>query len=168
MTDLKTLKQLIKLMVDNDLTELDMEGEGEKVKLKRGGDSPQVHMVASPGSVVSPSGVVVGASSAADAASGAPGSAGGASDATAGQAEADGNAIVSPMVGTFYAAATPDAKAFVSVGDQVDEETVVCIIEAMKVFNEIKAETRGVITKTLVENGQAVQFDQPMFEVKPQ
>ena len=71
-----------------------------------------------------------------------------------------------PMVGTFYAASSPDAKPFVSVGDRVDAETLVCIIEAMKVFNEIKAETAGVIQKVMVENGQAVEFDQPLFLVR--
>ena len=76
-------------------------------------------------------------------------------------------AIKSPMVGTFYAAATPDAKPFVSVGSRVDEETDVCIIEAMKVFNNIKAETRGTIAKVLVTNGQTVEFGQPLFLVKP-
>ena len=71
------------------------------------------------------------------------------------------------MVGTFYTAASPDAAAFVKVGDAVDKETVVCIVEAMKVFNEIKAETSGKIEKILVENGQAVEFGQPLFLVKP-
>ena len=71
------------------------------------------------------------------------------------------------MVGTFYAAPSPDAKPFVSVGSQVDEETDVCVIEAMKVFNNIKAETRGTIIKILVTNGQTVEFGQPLFVVKP-
>ena len=71
------------------------------------------------------------------------------------------------MVGTFYAAASPDAKPFVSVGAQVDEETDVCVIEAMKVFNNIKAECRGTIAKILVTNGQTVEFGQPLFLVKP-
>ncbi|MFW6032924.1 MAG: acetyl-CoA carboxylase biotin carboxyl carrier protein, partial [Phycisphaeraceae bacterium] len=76
-----------------------------------------------------------------------------------------GKTIDSPMVGTFYSSPTPDAKAFVAVGDTVEPDTVVCIIEAMKVFNEIKAETSGTITKVLVENGQAVEFGQPLFEI---
>jgi acetyl-CoA carboxylase biotin carboxyl carrier protein len=75
--------------------------------------------------------------------------------------------IKSPMVGTFYSASTPDAKAFVSVGSQVDEDTDVCIIEAMKVFNNIKAEMRGTISKILVTNGETVEFGQPLFLVKP-
>jgi acetyl-CoA carboxylase biotin carboxyl carrier protein len=71
------------------------------------------------------------------------------------------------MVGTFYSSSSPEAKAFVSVGSTVDEDTDVCIIEAMKVFNNIKAETRGTIAKILVTNGQTVEFGQPLFLVKP-
>ncbi len=70
------------------------------------------------------------------------------------------------MVGSFYAAATPDASAFVSVGDKVKADTVVCLIEAMKVFNEIKAEQSGTVAEVLVENGDAVEFGQPMFRLK--
>ncbi len=74
--------------------------------------------------------------------------------------------IVSPMVGTFYHAASPDAPPFVEVGKPVTEETVVCIIEAMKVMNEIKAETSGVIAEVLAENGKPVQFGQALFRVR--
>lgn len=74
--------------------------------------------------------------------------------------------ITSPMVGTFYAAPNPDAKPYVSVGDKVDKNTVVCIIEAMKLFNEIEAEVKGTIVKVLVENGQLVEYGQPLFLVK--
>lgn len=76
--------------------------------------------------------------------------------------------IVSPMVGTFYEAPSPGAKPFVSVGDTVEKNTVVCIIEAMKLFNEIEAEVRGKIVKVLVENGQLVEYGQPLFLVKPE
>ena len=75
--------------------------------------------------------------------------------------------IKSPMVGTFYAASSPDAKPFVTVGSTVDEETDVCVVEAMKVFNNIKAETRGTIAKVVVNNGQTVEFGQVLFLVKP-
>lgn len=74
--------------------------------------------------------------------------------------------ITSPMVGTFYAAPNPDAKPYVSVGDRVDKNTIVCIIEAMKLFNEIEAEVKGTIVKVLVENGQLVEYGQPLFLVK--
>jgi acetyl-CoA carboxylase biotin carboxyl carrier protein len=76
-------------------------------------------------------------------------------------------AIKSPMVGTFYAAPSPDAKPFVQVGSNVDDETDVCVIEAMKVFNNIKAETRGTIAKVMVTNGQTVEFGTVLFLVKP-
>jgi len=75
--------------------------------------------------------------------------------------------IDSPIVGTFYAAPAPDKPPYVKQGDEVDEETVVCIVEAMKVMNEIKAERRGVVAKTLVENATPVEFGQPLFEIKP-
>ena len=75
--------------------------------------------------------------------------------------------VKSPMVGTFYSAASPEAKPFVSVGSTVSDETVVCVIEAMKVFNNIQAETRGTIAKVMVANGQAVEFGQTLFLVKP-
>jgi len=75
--------------------------------------------------------------------------------------------IVSPMVGTFYRAASPESSSFADVGKTVNEDTVVCIIEAMKVMNEIKAETSGVIAEVLVENGKPVQFGQALFRVRP-
>ncbi len=151
MTDLKTLKQLIRLMVDNDLTELDVEGEGQRIKLKRGGQMPEVQYV----HTTHPAG----------------------HEHAADQKTSDDNAedndiddgietIDSPMVGTFYAASSPDAKPFVSVGDRVTPDTLICIIEAMKVFNEIKADVTGVVQSILVENGQAVEFDQPLFKIK--
>ncbi|QQE12294.1 acetyl-CoA carboxylase biotin carboxyl carrier protein [Planctomycetota bacterium] len=160
MTDLKKLKQLVKLMVDNDLTELDIEGENDKVKLKRKigedvqiipaqGIMPQAHaapMVPAHAPVQPPAPVAPEAEASAD----------------EGLLE-----ITSPMVGSFYTASSPDAKDFISIGDAVTESSVVCIVEAMKVFNEIKAEVKGTVVKRLVENGQAVEFGQPLFLVKP-
>ncbi len=152
MVDLKTLRQLIKLMVDNDLTELDIQAEGGPIKLKRN----------SQGAVVPSMPVAMPAAptqqSAIPAAQTAP---------AADDQDDDGETIDSPMVGTFYSASSPDAPAFVNVGDRVNEDTVVCIVEAMKVFNEIKAETSGTIEKILVDNGQAVEFGQPLFTIKP-
>ena len=154
MIDPKTLKQLVRLMVEHDLTELDLQEEGQKVSIKRGlGQSPQVSVMPAPAApVASPAG---------------PGSAG-TSNAPPAAADEGLTPIESPMVGTFYSASSPDAKPFVSVGDTVDEDTVVCIIEAMKVFNEIKAGVKGTIAKTQVSNGQAVEYGQPLFHVKPQ
>ncbi len=154
MTDLKTLKQLIRLMVENDLTELDLEGEGEKIKLKRGSGSPQVQLVAPAAGSLPAAAAPVPATPATPAPA--------ASDADAGLVP-----IPSPMVGTFYAAPSPDAKPFVSVGDKVGPDTVVCLVEAMKVFNEIKAEVSGTIEKVLVQSGQSVEFGQPLFMVRP-
>jgi len=155
MTDLKTLKELVKLMSANGLTELDLQDpKGERVTLKRATThaAPVVMHMPQPAAPAPPP------ASAAPMA--APGIAAPSAD--------DGLVPVkSPMVGTFYAAATPDAKAFIAVGDRVGVDTVVCIIEAMKVFNEIKAEAAGTVQKILVANGQAVEFGQPLFLVKP-
>jgi len=148
MMDQKTLKSLIKLMIDNGLVELDLADGDEKVRLKRGGGEPIIQYV--------PAAMANG--SAAAPASAAP------------QTDAAGEellAIPSPMVGTFYAASNPDAQPLVDIGQRVEAESVVCIIEAMKVFNEIKADVDGTIEKILVENGQAVEFDQPLFLVRP-
>lgn len=148
MIDQKRLKELIKLMVANDLTELDLQSKDERVTLKRSAAGQLVQLAQAP-----PPGATLP-----QAVSNA--SVSGTRDA------APGPAIRSPMVGTFYAAPSPDAKPFVNVGDVVEPESVVCIIEAMKVFNEIKAETAGVINKILVDNGHAVEFDEPLFEIK--
>ena len=159
MQDIKNLKALIKLMVDNDLTELDLQDpQGERVTLKRGRGEPLVYHapphLAHPGAAAP--GVAAPATSPAAPAPTAPEA-----------APAPGPAIVSPMVGTFYTAASPDAKPLAAVGDRVSPDTVVCIIEAMKVFNEIKAETTGTITEVLAVNGRAVEYGQPLFRVKP-
>ena len=152
MMDLKTLRQLIKLMKDNDLSELDLRDKEEQVSLKRG-SSGVVHQIA-PQAMPAPA--------AAPAQQAAPAAEAPKADADDGMAK-----INSPMVGTFYAAPSPDAEAFVKVGTRVDADTVVCIVEAMKVFNEIKAETTGTIEKVLVSTGQAVEYGQALFLVKP-
>ncbi len=151
MIDQRKLKELIKLMVDNDLTELDLNDEKESVTLKRAvGQQPVMQSVVAPPPATAPA--------APPAAAPAP-------------VEADADAglvpITSPMVGTFYSAQSPDADAFVKAGDAVEPDKVVCIIEAMKVFNEIKAEVKGTIARVLVENGQAVEFGQSLYLVKP-
>jgi len=154
MIDPKTLKELVKLMVANDLTELDLQDpQGERVTLKRNTlrYEPQVHAAAPPQPIHHA----------------APAPAPVAAPAPTSVIEEGTVAVKSPMVGTFYTSSSPDAGAFISVGDRVNAESVVCIIEAMKVFNEIKAEAAGVVTKILVNNGQAVEFGQPLFLVKP-
>ena len=149
MIDQKRLRELVKLMVDNDLTELDLQDEAERVSLRRSAGEARIQEGLRPAPI---------------AAARAPGSEAAAVPA----AEDEGLVkIQSPMVGTFYIASSPDSDPFVKVRDSVDQETVVCIIEAMKVFNEIKAETRGKIEKVLVQNGQAVEFGQTLFLVRP-
>lgn len=150
MIEIKRLRQLIDLMKQNDLTELDLRDQDEQVTLKRGhGDVVQYAPLPAP-------------------TTGAP-QAAGVSAETEGQAAANEGLleITSPMVGTFYAATTPDAEPFARVGTAVDADAVVCLIEAMKVFNEIKAEMSGAIEKVLVGSGEAVEFGQPLFLVRP-
>jgi acetyl-CoA carboxylase biotin carboxyl carrier protein len=149
--DLKDIKAIIDLMKKNDLSVFEMEKDGFRLKLQKGlGDQPIVSTTMAP--TLMPAAVVNG-----------PAVAG----ATAAPAESAGTKdIVSPMVGTFYRAASPDAPAFVDVGTKVTEDTVVCIIEAMKVMNEIKAETSGVIAEVVAENSKPVQFGQALFRVR--
>jgi len=151
MIDIKKLKQLIGLMVDNDLTEMDLEGDGEKVHLFRGPRGPVQVAPPAPATPAPPP---------------APAPTAPALGGDAEPAAPSGPTIDSPMVGTFYLAASPDAAPFVGVGDSVDDDSVVCIIEAMKVFNEIKAEKAGTIAEVLVSNGDAVDFGQPLFRLK--
>lgn len=153
--DLKDIKAIIELMKKNDLSVFKLEREDFKIVLERG--TGEVIRVAAP--VAAP--VLLPAAPAAPAAAPA------ANLAPAAPAlPSDTRDISSPMVGTFYSASSPDAPPFVKVGDSVDENTVVCIIEAMKVMNEIKAETKGVIAEVVGENGKPVQFGQPLFRVR--
>ena len=163
MIDIRKLKELVRLMVANELTELDLRDSEEQVTLRRGAAAgPPVathsHAVATPASVhaaPTPAATPVGA------ATGAPG-------AETPAPEDDGlHTIASPMVGTFYAAANPDSGPFVRVGSTVELDTVVCIVEAMKIFNEIKAECAGTIEKVLVSNSEPIEFGQVLFLVRP-
>lgn len=154
--DLKEIRQIIELMKRNDLSLFHMERDGFKIKLRKGVDFE------APAAAVS----VAAAPAVASAPQLAPAAA--ASAPTAAPAAAPpGASINSPMVGTFYRASGPGEKPFINVGDTVDENTTVCIIEAMKVMNEIKAEKKGVISRVLVEDGTPVQFDSPLFEIQP-
>lgn len=153
MIDIRKLKELIKLMVENDLSELDLKDQSETVAIKRGqAGTPIVYQ--------SPTGGAPHANATPPAAAQAE---------SAGEETIDENlvAIESPMVGTFYSAANPDSPPFVSPGADVTPETVVCLIEAMKVFNEIKAEMSGKIERVCVKNGEAVEFGQKLFEIRP-
>ena len=164
--DLKLLRNLVRLMERGELNELKIDDEkaGLSVHLKRGvpaqagAAAPPVVMVPGAGAVSAPAPVV--GMGVAD--PGAP-----AADLGSDAELAEGvEQIVSPMVGTFYRASSPDAEPFASEGTNVGEDDVVCIIEAMKVMNDIKAECRGEIIKILVDNGDPVEFGQPLFLVK--
>lgn len=152
--DLKDIKAIIELMKKNDLSVFKLEREDFKIVLERG-TTGVVHMAAPAPAPMLPA--PAAAPAAQPAAAPPPAAAAPASDA---------REISSPMVGTFYASPSPDSPAFVKVGDSVDENTVVCIVEAMKVMNEIKAETKGTIVEVVAENGKPVQFGQPLFRVR--
>ena len=162
MLDIRKLKELVRLMVANDLTELDMRDSEEQVTLRRNRLHDGV-IATVPAAIQAPAAPV--AATPGTAATVAAASSDGISAADA--AAAGLNTIASPMVGTFYSAPNPDAPPFVTAGATIDAETVVCLVEAMKIFNEIKAECQGTIEKVLVENGDAVDFGQPMFLVRP-
>jgi acetyl-CoA carboxylase biotin carboxyl carrier protein len=153
--ELKDIKAVIDLMKKNDLSVFEMEKDGFKLKLQKGAGEQTV-FAPQPAAVPLAAPPANGPAAAAPAAPAAPEAA-----PSAGLKD-----VVSPMVGTFYRAGSPDAPPFVDVGKEVNEETVVCIIEAMKVMNEIKAETKGVITEVVAESGKPVQFGQVLFRVR--
>jgi len=154
--ELKTIQRLVQLMQRGDVTELEIDdpSTGFKVRLKRGVEPPAPSAAAPVVHVTHAGGLA--AAPAATAPAAAP-------EAPAEPPAPAGKPFLSPMVGTFYRASSPDAEPFVSVGSSVNEDTVMCIIEAMKVMNEIKAETSGRIVEVLVENGEPVEFGQPLF-----
>ena len=154
--ELKDIKAIIDLMKKNSITEFELEEKDSKLRLKRGinGASPVVQSDDSVQVIPPPSAAPV------------------VSVATqpvttpiiANTGEID---IKSPMIGTFYRSPSPESASYVEVGTEVNSETVVCIIEAMKVMNEIKAEVKGVVTQVLIENGKPVEFGQPLFKIRP-
>jgi acetyl-CoA carboxylase biotin carboxyl carrier protein len=155
MISIETLKEIVRLMVDNELAEIDIRDAEETVTIKRGGQPSTPVLVAAPAHHAPALAAASTPSAPAPPASPTPTPA------------SDLPAIESPMVGTFYSAADPDSPPFVSVGKSVGPDDVVCLIEAMKVFNEIKAERAGVIEKVLVSSGQPVEFGQKLFLVRP-
>lgn len=159
MIDIRKLKELVRLMTTSELTELDLRDKDEQVTIRRASPqvAPQIIHHAAPAVHHVPA-----------AAPAAPAAAAAAPAAPAAPAEDAGLvAIESPMVGTFYASPSPDKPHFVTAGGQVGPNSVVCLVEAMKIFNEIKAERSGTIVKVLVQSGQAVEFGQPLFMIKP-
>ena len=150
--DIKEIKAIIDLMKKHDLSVFEIEKEGFRLKLQRGASAAQATSAVLAAAAAGPAKAAVA----------------GAEPPPAAKAieSVPMKEIVSPMVGTFYRAASPDAPPFVEVGKPVSEDTVVCIIEAMKVMNEIKAETSGVIAEVLADNGKPVQFGQALFRVR--
>jgi acetyl-CoA carboxylase biotin carboxyl carrier protein len=151
--DLDLIRELIDLLIEKDVSELGFEREGTKVKIRRGAAE-----IAMPAAAVQP--VVA-----------APGSAAGAGEAAADSDQPTGfedcSIVVSPMVGTFYRAPEPGADAFVDVGSHVSEGSTLCIVEAMKLMNEIVAESTGEVVAIFVENGEPVEFGQRLFAIRP-
>lgn len=152
--DLRKLKTLIDLVAESDIAELEVTEGESKVRIVKSSAMPQGQMVMMP-----PAGVQQFSAPAAPAAAPAPAAA-----APAVAAET-GHVVKSPMVGTFYRSSAPGAPAFVEVGANIKEGDTLCIIEAMKLLNEIDADVSGVVTKILVENGQPVEFGQPLFVI---
>ena len=149
--DLDDIKAIIDLMKQNDLAVFKLEREGFKLELEA--QRPVAPVIAA--AAVPPAAIPTQT---------VPANVTGSSGI--GEEKSKLKEIVSPMVGTFYRAPSPDSAPYVQPGQEINEESVVCIIEAMKVMNEIKAEVRGVIAEVLVENGTPVQFGQPLFRVK--
>ncbi len=157
MMKIEEIKTIVKLMSENDLTEFKIESEDMTLCLKRG--SQKIAAVA-PAMMTAPAIAPVAAPAPAPA---APAAAAPAAAPAAAAAPDKAKTIEAPIVGTFYRSSAPGAEAFVKVGSKVDADTTVCIVEAMKVMNEIKAEKSGVIKEILVENGQPVEYGQPLF-----
>ena len=159
--ELKDIKAIIDLMRKNDLSVFELEKDGFKLKLQKGAGEQTVFTTPMPAltPVPVPMPMVGGAATSATTPAAAPA-------AEEAEKSAPLKDIVSPMVGTFYRAGSPESPAFADVGKEVTEESVVCIIEAMKVMNEIKAETSGVIAEIVAENGKPVQFGQVLFRVR--
>lgn len=158
MIDIRKLKELVRLMVENDLSELDLKDEQEQVVLRRAYASAATASAVLPAAAAAPAAAVPAAP-----ATSAPAPASPSGDVGSVGTEA----IESPMVGTFYSSPDPESPEFVRVGDTVTPDTVVCIVEAMKVFSEIKADRSGVVTEVCVANGSAVEYGQPLFRIKP-
>ena len=153
-TDTRRVKELVALMSEHGLSEIELVEDKSKITLRRGW-APVAH--AAPHHPVMPAPITEHA-----AAPSAP-----AVPAKAAPAEENLVAIKSPMVGTYYGSANPESDPFVAPGARITADSVVCIIEAMKVFNEIRAEMAGTIAKVLVQNGQVVEYGQPLFLVTP-
>jgi acetyl-CoA carboxylase biotin carboxyl carrier protein len=161
--NMEELRELIALLRDNGLAELELENEGFRVRLRRDSAAGSSYVADAPQSAPAPAAASVPAP---------PPASGPTHPGTHASTEAsqdqDLHIIPSPIVGTFYRSPSPAADPFVKIGSNVEPESVVCIIEAMKLMNEIQAETSGEVVKIYVENGQPVEYGQPLFGIKPQ
>ena len=149
----KELKELLDLMKSHDLAEVELEEEGQKIRLRK----TEPHLAAAP---MAMQGAFPAVSPAAT-----PGSDAG-DDPEAAEEDDELYKVLSPLVGSFYRSPSPEADPFIVEGDRVEEDTVLCIVEAMKVMNEVTAGASGVVREILVENGSAVEFDQPLFKIE--
>ena len=154
--DLKDIKAIIDLMKKNSISEFELERQDFKIRLKRGPNAGAIPIQYDEmPTLAAPFPAAALSSGTATTAVQAP--SGGASEVE----------IKSPMIGTFYRAPSPEAASYIDIGSEVNPDTVVCIIEAMKVMNEIKAEAKGVVTQVLVDNAKPVEFGQPLFKIRP-
>lgn len=147
--DIRKVKKLIELLEESDIAEIEIHEGEESVRISRASQVAVPATVAAP--VAAPTPVAAPAAAPADTA------------AESAPAEISGHKVVSPMVGSFYRAPSPDAKPFVEEGDQVSVGDTLCIVEAMKILNQIESDKAGTVKKILVENGEPVEFNQPMF-----
>ena len=150
--DIRKVKKLIELLEESGIDELEIREGEESVRISRNSNKVAQHVYAAPAPAAAPiAAVPAAAPAAADAAPAAP--------------KLNGHVVRSPMVGTFYRAASPTSASFAEVGQTVKKGDILCIVEAMKMMNHIEAEASGVIESVLVENGQPVEFDQPLFTI---
>lgn len=156
--DIKDLKTLVKMITETDITEFELDNSEEKIVIRRGPKTEYVSVAAPAAQVYAPA--------APTAVPAAPAAASGLSTAAAAPAPEAGDTVNSPIVGTFYRAPAPDAAPYVEVGQVVEKGQVLCIVEAMKLMNEIEAECRCKIVKICKENAQAVEFGDPLFVIQ--
>jgi acetyl-CoA carboxylase biotin carboxyl carrier protein len=153
--DIRKVKKLIELLEESNINEIEIKEGEESVRISRGGsDAPQVMMapMSAPAAMVAPAPAPAAPAAAAE-------------EAPATAPALNGHVVKSPMVGTFYRSPSPSSPAFVEVGQHVKVGDVICIVEAMKMMNQIEVDKAGVVEAILVENGQAVEFDQPLITI---
>lgn len=155
--DLQYLRKLVKIVTESEVDELEIEEDNTKIRITRSKEAPQhvvTHAMSAPAPMAAPAPLPASAPAAEPAEKAAP------------AAASNQHEILSPIVGTFYRAPAPDAEPFVQVGQDIAAGVPVCIIEAMKIMNEIEADASGKVIKILVENGQPVEYNQPLFLIE--